>query len=45
MTENLVIPTEVDLRVDLDPKHVRLELAYAGEGLSGGEKSPVGAFL
>ena len=45
VTGNPLNSTEVDLRVELDPRRVRLKLADAGEGLNGGEKAPVAAFL
>lgn len=41
----LFTSTEVDLRVDLDPRRICLQLADAGEGLNGGEKASVGTFL
>ena len=44
MTGNLLTSTEVDPRIEPDPRRVRLKLADAGEGLNGGEKAPVGTY-
>ena len=44
MTGNVLTSTEVDPRIDPDPRRVRLKLADVGEGLNGGERAPVGTF-